>query len=81
MKSWDEPEYASEKVVPIRRAFDVFSERGYAGARVDDVARRAGVSKGLLYLYFKTKEELFKAVVMLESCTDSGFFTPWIGVH
>ena len=45
-------------------AFDVFSERGYAGARVDDVAKRAGVSKGLLYLYFRTKEELFKAVVM-----------------
>lgn len=45
-------------------AFDVFSEHGYAGARVDDVAKRAGVSKGLLYLYFRTKEELFKAVVM-----------------
>ncbi|MDJ0916444.1 MAG: TetR/AcrR family transcriptional regulator [Woeseiaceae bacterium] len=45
-------------------AFDVFSEHGYAGARVDEVARKAGVSKGLLYLYFKTKEELFKAVVM-----------------
>ena len=45
-------------------AFDVFSEHGYAGARVDEVAKRAGVSKGLLYLYFKTKEELFKAVVM-----------------
>lgn len=45
-------------------AFDTFAEHGYAGARVDEVARRAGVSKGLLYLYFKTKEELFKAVIM-----------------
>jgi len=44
-------------------AFDAFAEKGFAGTRVDDVAKRAGVSKGLLYLYFKTKEELFKAVV------------------
>ncbi len=44
-------------------AFSVFAEKGYAAARVDDVAKRAGVSKGLTYLYFKTKEELFKAVV------------------
>ncbi|MFQ6004541.1 MAG: TetR/AcrR family transcriptional regulator [Woeseia sp.] len=46
-----------------RAALEAFSEHGYAATRVDDVARRAGVSKGLLYLYFKTKEELFKAVI------------------
>jgi len=44
-------------------AFSVFADKGYASARVEEVARRAGVSKGLLYLYFKTKEELFKAVI------------------
>ena len=44
-------------------ALAAFSEKGYAGTRVEEVAKRAGVSKGLLYLYFKTKEELFKAVV------------------
>jgi AcrR family transcriptional regulator len=44
-------------------AFDAFAEQGFAATTVDDVARRAGVSKGLMYLYFKTKEELFKAVV------------------
>ncbi|MDH3304272.1 MAG: TetR/AcrR family transcriptional regulator [Gammaproteobacteria bacterium] len=44
-------------------AFEVFAEKGYAAARVDEVAKRAGVSKGLLYLYFDTKEELFKAVI------------------
>ena len=44
-------------------ALEVFSEHGYTAARVDDVARQAGVSKGLLYVYFKTKEELFKAVI------------------
>jgi len=46
-----------------RAALEEFAEHGYAAARVDDVAKRAGVSKGLLYLYFKTKEELFKAVI------------------
>lgn len=44
-------------------AFEAFAEKGYAATRVDEVASRAGVSKGLLYLYFKTKEELFKAVI------------------
>lgn len=44
-------------------AFLAFAEKGYAATRVEEVARRAGVSKGLLYLYFKTKEELFKAVI------------------
>ncbi len=44
-------------------AFSAFAEKGYAATRVDEVARRAGVSKGLLYLYFRTKEELFKAVI------------------
>lgn len=44
-------------------ALAAFAKKGYAATRVDDVAKRAGVSKGLLYLYFKTKEDLFKAVV------------------
>lgn len=44
-------------------AFSAFAEKGYAATRVEEVARRAGVSKGLLYLYFRTKEELFKAVI------------------
>ena len=44
-------------------AFEAFAEHGYSATKVEDVARRAGVSKGLMYLYFKTKEELFKAVI------------------
>jgi AcrR family transcriptional regulator len=44
-------------------ALEAFTEKGYAATRVEEVAKRAGVSKGLMYLYFKTKEELFKAVV------------------
>ncbi|MFP5328622.1 MAG: TetR family transcriptional regulator [Alphaproteobacteria bacterium] len=44
-------------------ALEVFAEKGFAAAKVDDIARRAGVSKGTLYLYFKDKEDVFRAVV------------------
>lgn len=44
-------------------ALDHFVARGFAATRLDDVAKSAGVSKGTLYLYFSSKEELFKAVV------------------
>jgi AcrR family transcriptional regulator len=47
----------------IAAALHSFAERGYAATRLDDVARRAGVTKGTLYLYFPNKAELFKAVV------------------
>lgn len=44
-------------------ALDLFVDNGFAATRLDDVARRAGVSKGTLYLYFDSKEALFRAVV------------------
>ena len=44
-------------------ALALFSERGFAATRLEDVATRAGVSKGTLYLYFPTKEDLFRAVL------------------
>ena len=44
-------------------ALACFAERGFAATRLDDVAKRAGVTKGTLYLYFPNKEELFKEVV------------------
>ncbi|MBC3884252.1 TetR/AcrR family transcriptional regulator [Undibacterium griseum] len=47
----------------LAAALDLFVERGFAATRLDDVARAAGVSKGTLYLYFSSKEDLFKAVV------------------
>ncbi len=47
----------------LTAALEIFTERGFAGARLDDIAARAGVSKGTLYLYYANKEELFKAVV------------------
>ena len=47
----------------LAAALESFAERGFAATRLEDVAVRAGISKGTLYLYFKSKEELFKAVV------------------
>lgn len=47
----------------VEAAFAVFAEKGFAAARLDDIAARAGVSKGALYLYYETKEALFEAVV------------------
>lgn len=44
-------------------ALDLFVEKGFAATRVEEVALRAGVSKGTLFLYFPSKVELFKAVV------------------
>src|SRR5439155_15495323 len=47
----------------VAAALAVFTEKGFAAARLDDIAARAGISKGALYLYFETKEDLFRAVV------------------
>lgn len=44
-------------------ALDLFVERGFAATKLDDIAARAGVSKGTLYLYFASKEQLFKEVI------------------
>jgi AcrR family transcriptional regulator len=44
-------------------AFEVFGEHGLAGARLDDIAKRAGVAKGTIYLYFPNKEALFKEMI------------------
>ena len=47
----------------VEAALAVFAEKGFAAAKLDEIARRAGVSKGALYLYFETKEDIFRAVV------------------
>ena len=44
-------------------ALDVFFEKGFAAARLEDIATRAGVSKGTVYLYFSSKEDVFDALV------------------
>jgi TetR/AcrR family transcriptional regulator len=55
-------------------ALALFVEKGFAATRVEEVAARAGVSKGTLFLYFPSKEELFKAVVRE---TIAGRFDEW----
>jgi AcrR family transcriptional regulator len=47
----------------VAAAFEEFSDRGYESTRLDDVAQRAGIAKGTVYLYFKNKEMLFRAVL------------------
>ncbi len=47
----------------VAAALEVFVERGFEATKLADVARRAGVTKGTVYLYFESKEALFKAVV------------------
>ncbi|HTT99287.1 MAG TPA: TetR/AcrR family transcriptional regulator [Rhizomicrobium sp.] len=44
-------------------ALSVFAEKGYAGTRMDEIAKRAGVTKGTIYLYFESKEAVFKTLV------------------
>lgn len=56
-------------------ALDLFVEKGFAATRSEEVAARAGVSKGTLFLYFPSKEELFKAVVRENI---SGRFSEWV---
>jgi AcrR family transcriptional regulator len=50
----------------LAAALACFTERGFAGTRMDDVAAKAGVTKGTVYLYYSNKEELFEAVVRRE---------------
>lgn len=45
----------------IDAAISVFTEKGYAATKLDEVAKRAGIAKGTLYLYFDTKEDIFRA--------------------
>jgi AcrR family transcriptional regulator len=47
----------------VQAALEVFAEKGFAAAKLDEIAARAGISKGALYLYFETKEDIFRAVV------------------
>jgi AcrR family transcriptional regulator len=50
----------------LRAALEEFSAHGFEAARLDDVARRAGIAKGTIYLYFSDKETLFQELVRAE---------------
>ena len=47
----------------LAAALEVFTDRGFAATTLEDVAKRAGVTKGTIYLYFDSKEALFKALI------------------
>jgi len=76
------PEYkekARERI--LEAALRIFSQKGYYETRMEDIAEKLGVSKRTLYLYYKNKEELFKAMCadapsaikdMLRPCLDNG---------
>jgi AcrR family transcriptional regulator len=54
---------AARREAILAAALDEFSAQGFAAARLDDVARRAGVAKGTIYLYFEDKETLFQELI------------------
>ena len=54
---------AARRTAILNAALDEFSDRGFAATRLDDVAARAGVAKGTIYLYFRDKESLFQDLV------------------
>lgn len=64
------PEYKEEaKKRILQGANQVFAEKGYRQATMDDVAKKLGVSKGALYLYYASKDELFEAICRTEPLT------------
>jgi AcrR family transcriptional regulator len=54
---------AARREAILAAALDEFSAQGFAAARLDDVARRAGVAKGTIYLHFRDKEALFQELI------------------
>jgi len=60
-KSWSRRKRARPSEI-LDAALKVFAEKGFAAARMEDIASRAGVTKGTIYLYFPSKEEVFKTL-------------------
>ena len=62
-------ENQNKKILDIRReeileaALEEFSRQGYSGTKISDIVRRAGISQGLIYHYYKSKDELYLAVI------------------
>jgi AcrR family transcriptional regulator len=54
---------AERRAAIVEAAFDEFVSRGFAATRIDDIAKRAGVAKGTIYLHFKDKESMFEELV------------------
>src|SRR5690242_13959316 len=54
---------AERRAAIIDAAMEEFISRGFAATRLDDIARRAGVAKGTIYLHFKDKESMFEELI------------------
>ena len=54
------------KELIVKAALEEFTRNGFAATRMDDIAKRAGVAKGTLYLYFRNKQSLFQAILQRE---------------
>ncbi|MDU3046352.1 TetR/AcrR family transcriptional regulator, partial [Bradyrhizobium sp.] len=54
---------AERRAAIVQAAMDEFIARGFAATRLDDIARRAGVAKGTIYLHFKDKESMFEELI------------------
>src|SRR3989442_10834288 len=76
------PEYKEEARTRILSAANqVFGEKGYRRATMDDVAKKLGVSKGALYLYFSSKKELFEAIARAEPLAFKEIIYSTFGEH
>ena len=64
------------KITLLRAAEEVFAEKGLAGAKVEEIARRSGVSKGAFYLHFESKEAALKQLVESFLARCHSFFAP-----
>lgn len=64
------------KIMLLRAAEEVFAEKGLAGAKVEEIARRGGVSKGAFYLHFESKEAALKQLVESFLARCQSFFAP-----
>jgi AcrR family transcriptional regulator len=65
----------------IGAALRLFAAKGFAATRLDDVAEAAGIAKGTIYLYFETKEELFRDVVRQELLPTLNRFEETVAAH
>ena len=57
----EQSENTREKIIKV--AFQVFVEKGYDGARMQEIAEKAGVNKAMIYYYFNSKELLFEKII------------------
>ncbi len=72
---------ADKRGLILAAALDEFSQKGFAAARLDDVAKRAKVAKGTIYLYFKDKEALFLELLRAEISPVIGMLEAVLGAQ